>query len=168
MALIPKSLRLGRILQRSSWALYKLTHFQRKSFEYKGTEYPLLKAQLFGILGYSTHYSPDYFTDPKTFEPSRFLEANQTHPRNAYRPFERGVRACLGQTLAMDEMKVLLVTLARAFDFELVDHKPVQTPILSHTDMDTKLGKHAFQTFAFTAIPPGPVKMKIRRAESRH
>ncbi len=107
------------------------------------------------------HYDPEYFDEPKEFKPERFLAANPTFPRNAYRPFERGLRSCLGQSLAMDEMKIMLVLVARWFDFELKDHQAAEKPLYSFTDLDTKIGVHAFQTWSFTATPDGKVNMKV-------
>jgi cytochrome P450 len=135
--------------------------------EHKGTRHPLLKNHLLSIMTQSIHYDPEVFEDPKRFWPDRFLDADRPIPRSAYRPFERGVRACIGQTLAMDEMKISLVMLARWLDFELVDHQPAKKPLFTHTDLDTKLGKHAFQVHAFTAMPAGSVKMRIRHAGPR-
>jgi hypothetical protein len=57
--------------------------------------------------------------------------------------------------------------LARWFEFELVDHEPAKEPLFTHTDLDTKLGKHEFQVHAFTAMAAGSVKMRIRRAGMR-
>lgn len=119
---------------------------------------------------YAIHYSPEVFEDPKAFRPERFLPTTATSgaaeevPRNAFRPFERGLRSCMGQHLAMSEMKVLLVLLARWFDFELRDHEPAERPRLRHTDLDTVLGKHAFQCGRFSAGPSGDVSMMVRLA----
>lgn len=107
------------------------------------------------------HYNPKYFPEPKKFRPERFMDDDPTFPRNAYRPFERGLRSCLGQPLAMDEMKIMLLLVARWFDFELKDQQMADKPAVSFTDMDTKLGRHAFQKFAYTATPCGSVDMKI-------
>ena len=132
--------------------------------EYKGRAYPI-KDHIFGLLSHTMHYDSKYFDEPKEFKPERFLSANPTFPRNAYRPFERGLRSCLGQSLAMDEMKIMLLLLARWFDFELVDQQPAEKPLFSFTDLDTKLGNHAFQTWSFTATPAGPVKMRVSLAK---
>jgi cytochrome P450 len=117
------------------------------------------------------HYDPELFDEPKAFRPERFLTENPgddpAFPRNAYRPFERGLRSCMGQTLAMNEMKVALVMLARWFDFELTGHNPLAAPTARHTDLETVLGDHAFQDSRFTAGPNGDVMMKVRAAGGR-
>lgn len=106
------------------------------------------------------HHDPRYFDEPKLFKPERFL-AEPSWPHHAYRPFEKGLRSCIGQPLAMDEMKIMLVMVARSFDFELRDHNPAEKPKYSFTDLDTKLGKHAIQGWAFSAGPAGKVMMKV-------
>lgn len=37
-------------------------------------------------------------------------------PKHAYRPFGKGPRACIGQKLAMFEMKIIMVLTLRNFD----------------------------------------------------
>ncbi|KAK5655599.1 hypothetical protein OQA88_5530 [Cercophora sp. LCS_1] len=132
------------------------------TFDYKGKAYPIENHQL-TLLSYAMHYDPSNFEDPQEFKPERFLGPEPAHSRNSYRPFERGLRSCIGQHLAMDEMRVLLILTARWFDFELRDHNPSKQPRMSHTKMDTILGNHGFQSMRFTAGPTGPVTMKVTR-----
>lgn len=131
------------------------------SFELNGKSYPVKPNHYFGIMAYSMHYDPDVFESPASFRPERFLDEEPAFPRNAYRPFERGLRSCIGQNLAMDEMRIALVMLARDFDFELREHNPVKVPRLAHTDMDTKIGDHAFQKSRFSAGPNEETMMKV-------
>lgn len=128
--------------------------------EYKGRSYPL-KDQVVAISQHAMHCDSKYFDEPKLFKPDRFMSEEPSFPRNAYRPFEKGLRSCLGQPLAMDEMKIMLVMVARSFDFELRDHNPSDKPKYSFTDLDTKLGDHAIQHWAYTAGPAGKVMMKV-------
>jgi len=132
------------------------------SFTLNGRTYPVKPTHLFGIMCYASHYDPAIFDSPSEFRPERFLEEDPSFPRNAYRPFERGLRSCIGQNLAMDEMRIALVTLAREFEFELRGHNPVEVQRLGHTDLDTKLGDHAWQRSRFSAGPNGEVKMRVK------
>jgi len=151
------------------------------------------------IVVHAMHYNEEFFPDAKRFLPDRFLndstasafafddkdekagnttakaaqgKGQPSYPRNAYRPFERGPRACLGQALAMEEMKVQLVVLARSFDMQLElgggwngeDKSKPFKPTFAHNVMEEKLGKHALQVSGFTAVPAGPVMMKVRPA----
>ncbi|KAL2161055.1 hypothetical protein VTH06DRAFT_8768 [Thermothelomyces fergusii] len=154
------------------------------SFEYKGKTYPVRKGHIFAVMGYSIHYNPEVFEEPKAFRPERFLaptttttttvsttssssDGSDSVPRSAFRPFERGLRSCMGQNLAMGELRVALVALARGMDFALREHAPAAAPRLRHTDLDTVLGKHAFQTLRFSAGPSGDVLMEVRPAAGR-
>ncbi|SPO06038.1 uncharacterized protein DNG_08727 [Cephalotrichum gorgonifer] len=135
------------------------------AIEYKGRSYPV-KNHVMGLNIYSIHYDDSLFPEARKFQPERFLDyAPYGINRNAYRPFERGLRACPGQSLATDQMRVAVLFLARWFDFELVDHEPSDSPRVSHTDMDMLLGKHAFQYTNVTAGPAGKVAMKISRTK---
>jgi len=52
------------------------------------------------------------------FDPSRFLPENASSlPEAGYRPFERGIRNCIGQDLAMLESRIVLAMVARRYDF---------------------------------------------------
>ncbi|KAF2262225.1 cytochrome P450 [Lojkania enalia] len=66
------------------------------------------------------HRNPKYWPDPDAFIPERWLakEGDPLYPvKGAWRPFEFGVRNCIGQTLAVMEVKVALLMLAREFNF---------------------------------------------------
>ncbi|RAQ66054.1 cytochrome P450 monooxygenase [Aspergillus flavus] len=65
----------------------------------------------------------EYFTDPHTFHPERFLGdprfSNDRH--NVLQPFHIGPRSCLGRNLAYSEMRLILALLFFNFDMELSD-----------------------------------------------
>ncbi|KAH8680807.1 cytochrome P450 [Xylariales sp. PMI_506] len=130
------------------------------TFEHDGRAYPT-KGHKFALGSHNMHYNEKYFPEPKKFNPDRFMVEEPTFPRNAYRPFERGVRSCLGQALAMDEMKIMLLLIIRWFNFELRDQGVIEKPVLGFTDLHSKLGRHAYQSWAYTAAPNGPVNMKV-------
>ena len=68
------------------------------------------------------HRDPAYWPQPDDFTPERWLVGPEgpLHPvKGAWRPFEHGPRNCIGQELAMMEMKVITVMTARRFDFQL-------------------------------------------------
>jgi len=136
----------------------------RDSFKYKEQTYPLA-GHTFMIAAHAIHHDPAVFERPKEFLPERHLGPEPNFPRNAHRPFERGLRACIGQALAMEEMKVCFLMLARWFDFELVDHNPVNTPRMGFTDLDTIIGDHAYQQHRFSAGVRSTLRMRISLAK---
>ena len=57
--------------------------------------------------------------DVDEFKPERFLPENAGKlPPDAWRPFEKGPRNCIGQELALVEMKVVLALTLREFDIK--------------------------------------------------
>ncbi|KAL8755568.1 MAG: hypothetical protein Q9184_004759 [Pyrenodesmia sp. 2 TL-2023] len=68
------------------------------------------------------HRDPAYWQKPDDFVPERWLAApgDPLHPiKGAYRPFSHGPRNCIGQELAMMEMKVIMALTTRQFDVTL-------------------------------------------------
>ena len=61
--------------------------------------------------------------DPENFSP----EKTKTRPKNAFKPFGNGMRACIGQHFAITEVQVILAYLLRHFDF--IDHTNYQLKI---------------------------------------
>jgi unspecific monooxygenase len=74
---------------------------------------------------YLTHQREDLYPQPKQFNPERFLE-RQYSPYE-FIPFGGGVRRCLGEALAMFEMKLVLATLLTRYELGLANNKP-ETP----------------------------------------
>ena len=65
------------------------------------------------------HREPRYWPQPDTFVPDRWLvpDDDPLHPiKGAWRPFEWGPRNCIGQELALLELKLVMVMTLRAFN----------------------------------------------------
>lgn len=71
---------------------------------------------------YLTHQREDLYPEPKQFKPERFLE-RQYSPYE-FIPFGGGVRRCLGEALALFEMKLVLATVLSRYQLTLADSKP--------------------------------------------
>ena len=68
------------------------------------------------------HRDPTYWERPDEFIPERWLVTpdDPLHPvKGAWRPFSYGPRNCIGQELAMMEMKMIMVLASRRFDIRL-------------------------------------------------
>jgi cytochrome P450 len=72
------------------------------------------------IIHQHLHRHPRYWARPDEFLPERWLvePGHELYPpqNGAYRPFELGHRNCIGQTLVMNEMRIVLILTARTFD----------------------------------------------------
>ena len=72
------------------------------------------------------HRDPTYWKRPDDFLPKRWLvtPGDPLYPiKGAWRPFEHGPRNCIGQELAILEMKVIMVMTVRSFKAELMYDK---------------------------------------------
>jgi cytochrome P450 len=73
---------------------------------------------------YLTHYREDLYPNPKEFRPERFFERQYT-PYEFF-PFGGGARRCLGEALAMFEMKLVLATVLKNYQLILPDNQTVK------------------------------------------
>lgn len=67
------------------------------------------------------HHNPRYWVRPEEFLPERWLvsEGDPLYPvKDAWRPFEKGPRSCIGQELAIAELKIILALTVREFKIE--------------------------------------------------
>lgn len=70
--------------------------------------------QLF-VSPYVLHRHRDYWQAAERFDPGRFLHGRQPAHRFAFLPFAAGARHCIGEQLAMTEMRIHLLTMLRRF-----------------------------------------------------
>lgn len=97
---------------------------------------------------YLTHHRQDLYPNPKQFKPERFLERQYT-PYEFF-PFGGGVRRCIGEALAMFEMKLVLATILSNYQLALADNQTVKP-----------------QRRGVTLAPGGGVKMVLKGKRSR-
>jgi cytochrome P450 family 110 len=71
---------------------------------------------------YLTHQREDLYPEPKQFKPERFLE-RQFSPYE-FIPFGGGVRRCVGEALAVFELKLVLATILSRYELALTDDQP--------------------------------------------
>lgn len=73
---------------------------------------------------YLVHQNETLYPQPKQFRPERFLE--RQFASYEYFPFGGGHRYCIGASLALLEMKLVLATLLLNWQFELINSRPLQ------------------------------------------
>ncbi|MEL6495225.1 MAG: cytochrome P450 [Cyanobacteria bacterium J06623_7] len=71
---------------------------------------------------YLMHQRADIFPEPERFKPERFLE--REFDAYEFFPFGGGKRRCIGEALAMLELKLALATIVSEYDLELASNKP--------------------------------------------
>eukprot|EP01116_Phalansterium_solitarium_P015768 TRINITY_DN3512_c0_g2_i1.p1 TRINITY_DN3512_c0_g2~~TRINITY_DN3512_c0_g2_i1.p1 ORF type:complete len:195 (-),score=64.30 TRINITY_DN3512_c0_g2_i1:88-672(-) len=86
------------------------------------------------------HKDPRFWDKPEEFRPERWAEDAPKPTPGAYMPFGDGPKNCIGQRLAMLEMKTVLARIVHALDFELAPDRPVEQ-ILTVT-LNAKDGVH--------------------------
>ncbi|RCJ21654.1 hypothetical protein A6S26_23015 [Nostoc sp. ATCC 43529] len=77
--------------------------------------------RLYGCI-YLTHQRPDLYPEPTLFKPERFLE--RQFSGYEFLPFGGGVRRCIGEALALFEMKLVLATMLSHYRLVLADLSP--------------------------------------------
>lgn len=137
-----------------------------KTITYQGKTYPINAKTIICPVQHTWQMSADIYPDPDSFNPDRFLDMDKTGTI-AWRPFERGNRACIGQALAMEEMKTILLYTVQFFDLECHGLKPNKAPRVPWTKMDTVFGDRAFQEFLTEARPRDGMPMTVRKVEGK-
>jgi cytochrome P450 len=88
------------------------------------------------------HFDPELWDRPEAFDPERFM--GQPPSASIYAPFGGGNRRCLGATFARYEAAIVLGTILREYEFELLDQ-----------DIEWKRGTLILE-------PIGGVNMRVR------
>eukprot|EP00873_Tetraselmis_striata_P026190 jgi/Tetstr1/446454/TSEL_033995.t1 len=89
-------------------------------------KYLLRKGQRFIVNHIALHRDPEHwdqgvYGDPNKFNPERFMPGGPPRHPNAFNAFGFGVRACIGQQLAIMEAKTFLCMMLNFFSFKLPD-----------------------------------------------
>jgi cytochrome P450 len=90
------------------------------------------------------HRIPQWWPNPTSFDPSRFL--NGAEPtRHTYLPFGVGRHVCIGAQLAMSEATLAIARIAQQFTMRMVDDRPV-LPVATLTTRPDYAPKFVLQT----------------------
>jgi cytochrome P450 len=117
-AVIEESMRLYP----PAWLLGRLS---AEPFEVGGYQLPANTQVL--MSQWVMHRHPRYFEEPDKFSPERWLGGLAKRlPAYAYFPFGGGPRICIGKPFALMETGLLLATIARRWQFRLVEGHPVE------------------------------------------
>lgn len=91
------------------------------------------KGAIMQINQYATQRDPRWFSEPDSFRPERWLDAEfeKNLPKGAYFPFGAGSRICVGNGFALMEAPLVLATIGQRFQFEVTGGAP--TPRVTAT-----------------------------------
>ncbi|GJJ06277.1 hypothetical protein Clacol_000468 [Clathrus columnatus] len=99
--------------------------FEETVIKSKGKQYIVTPNDTMHVLLPGLHRDPAvYGENADEFEPERMLDDNfEKLPKNAWKPFGNGVRACIGRPLAWQEAIIAVASIFQKFD--LVLHNPL-------------------------------------------
>ena len=98
---------------------------------------------------YLAHRRAEAYPDASLFRPERFLESKLSPYE--YLPFGGGSRSCIGMALALFEMKLILATLLKQYEFR--PKQPLQ-PLIRPARR------------GITFVPPGDLRLQVVRLRS--
>lgn len=76
---------------------------------------------------YLTHRNPAFWPDPERFDPDRFLPERLAAQHDfAYYPFGGGKRACIGSHFALQQIQLVVATIAQRYRLRLVPGQRVE------------------------------------------
>ena len=97
---------------------------------------------------WAMHHNPEFFPEPESFIPERFLKSNNSSNSEvipfSYIPFGGGPRKCIGLRFAMTEMKIALAKLLQKYEIVPVqqtklDFKPGDIMFLNYSKLEVKI-----------------------------
>lgn len=83
--------------------------------------YDIPKGTTVMINHYALHRDPNFWKDPETFDPARFLDSDGklSAKPESWLPFSAGRRVCLGESVAKPELVLILACLLQKFKIKL-------------------------------------------------
>lgn len=88
--------------------------------------HPVAQGSTIIISQWVAHRNPRFFPDPETFRPERWEgDFARTLPKYACFPFGGGPRVCIGNTFALMECVLVLVTLLQSCRFQLAPNQNI-------------------------------------------
>ncbi|KAL3298632.1 cytochrome P450 [Colletotrichum asianum] len=129
---------------------------------HNGETFPIDNGLMVCMNGHDLHYNPQFFPNPSKFSPERWLGPNEI-PRSQFRTFGRGLRSCMGENLAMNELKIIFSLILVDFSSKCHGLAPSTKTTTSYTDLDQIYGGIIFQELGLEAKPRGGMMMTVRR-----
>lgn len=127
---LPRLPYLKQVVQESMRLFPPVWTFARRAEEEREFDGYTLPANAYvAMVPYALHRHPEFWPDPERFDPDRFrtgASGESRHPY-AYLPFAAGPRACIGASMAMLEIQLVLAQIVSRFKVRVVEGHPVET-----------------------------------------
>ncbi|KAL1461996.1 hypothetical protein WDU94_013851 [Cyamophila willieti] len=105
--------------------IFALNRISTKEYTVPGSDITLDVGTSVMIPVRALHRDPRYWTNPDVFDPERFSPENKKNiVPGSYIPFGMGPRMCIGNRLALLDMKVLLIKLLHHFEVSPTERTP--------------------------------------------
>jgi cytochrome P450 len=79
------------------------------------------------VFVYGAHHAPRYWENPESFDPERFIKANdKLRTPFTHLPFGGGPRGCIGNHYAMLQILMILSDVLRNYDFQLTPGQTIE------------------------------------------
>lgn len=122
--------------------IYGIPRGVTKDIEYAG--YCIPSGWIVIVSPMLTHRLPELYSEPDRFDPDRFApprEEDKKHPC-ALLGFGNGSHSCLGFEFAQIEMKIILATLLRYYDWTVTPESSTIAPVFQPSKVQDKLRAH--------------------------
>jgi len=105
---------INEVLRLHSPVFFLTTREATEDIKYKDQIIP--KGAAVGILFPALQTNPEYWEDPETFNPDRFLPENKKGRHHfVHIPFSAGIRQCIGTNFSMTEQRLFLTRLLQQY-----------------------------------------------------
>ena len=87
------------------------------------------KGDVVNVDYYYNNYNSEFFKDPFKFDPTRWLSKEKSLDPYCFTPFSAGPRTCIGQHLAMNETKIILMEYLLMYDWNIKEGYELKTTL---------------------------------------
>ena len=84
---------------------------------------------------WSVHRNPNLFPDPSTFRPERWIDDSPAQielARSGFIPFSLGTRGCVGKSLALMELHIIIARFVFLFRLQATGKLEHEYPLTDH------------------------------------